>query len=708
MSPETHQRARQLFDEALTRPEAERTTFLQAACGGNTEVLGQVTLLLSAHAEATSFPEAEPPRPQRIGRYVVSGELGRGAMGIVYRAIDPLIGRDVAVKIIRLQHLADGAETAFLRERLFREARSAGLLFHPGIAVILDVGQEGEVPFIAMEYVEGPSLFRMLAASPKIGRTEALQILQQTAAALDFAHAHGVVHRDVKPANILLEKGVTVKVADFGIAKIASSPQYTKTGMTMGTPSYMSPEQLDAKPLDGRSDQFSLAVVAYELLTGVQPFRAESFTALVHTIAYGPRPSARAANPELPAGVDQVFHRGLAKLPEERYASCRELVAALERALSPGDDVETRATVLPLGAPAVANRGGRPFRYIVGGAVAATLLTAAGLGYMWMHRAPVVVSKAPPVATVQTALPPAPEQQLALPSVMFGAVPDSILAGAETVLIWKVSGATKVKIEPAIGTMPATGHVIVKPSETTSYTLTTIDAVSTARGLALVVVTPKPPDVAAAKSADQLYLDGESKLRNRQLTEGVALLTKAGALGDVRAMLALGETYFEKGDKQREMYWYQKAAEKGDVLGMLDLAGIYEAGGSGVPPNYELAAQWFRKAAAHNSSSATYSLAQMYEQGRGVPRDLKEARRLYQRAADMGSLGARNWLARHREEQTVPAPAGAPQIEVGQALDQIVAALGVPMRIVNMGGKKIYVYKDLKVTFVEGKVIDVQ
>src|SRR5580698_3442098 len=156
MSLETHQRVRQLFDEALARPEAERTTFLQAACGGNIEVFGQVTQLLSAHVKAAGFLETEPPRPQHIGRYLVTGELGRGAMGIVYRAIDPLIGRSVAVKVVRLQALADGSEATFLRERLFREARSAGLLFHPGIAVILDVGQEGQVPFIAMEYVEGP------------------------------------------------------------------------------------------------------------------------------------------------------------------------------------------------------------------------------------------------------------------------------------------------------------------------------------------------------------------------------------------------------------------------------------------------------------------------------------------------------------------------------------------------------------------------
>jgi serine/threonine-protein kinase len=218
---------------------------------------------------------------------------------------------------------------------------------------------------------------------------------------LDFAHAHGVVHRDIKPANIMLEKGVTVKVADFGIAKITSSTQYTQTGLAMGTPRYMSPEQSEAKPLDGKSDQFSLAVVAYELLLGTQPFHADPLMALAHAIVCGPRPSARAES----RSAGGVFFHALGKRPEERYVNCSEFVAALERALTPAADVATRATIPPLdAAPAVRNRGGKPTRYIVGGAVAATLL-AAGLGYQWMSRAPVAALKPAPA-------PPAPQPQI--------------------------------------------------------------------------------------------------------------------------------------------------------------------------------------------------------------------------------------------------------------------------------------------------------
>ena len=676
MSPEDHQRVRQLFDAALARPEGERMPFLQGACGNDTEVLGQVTQLLSAHIKAADFLEAGKPPQQHIGRYLVSRELGRGAMGIVYEAVDPLIGRAVAVKVIRLQ--ADGTEAAFLRERLFREARSAGGLFHPGIAVILDVGQDGDVAFIAMEYVEGPSLMQ-LAARRKIGRGEAIGILRQTAAALDFAHAHGVVHRDIKPANIMLEKSVTVKVADFGIAKIASSPQFTQTGVAMGTPRYMSPEQLEGKPLDGKSDQFSLAVVAYELLLGTQPFHADSLMALAHGIVNGPRPSAHAADPGLPADVDQVFFHALGKRPEERYANCSEFVAALERALAPEADVATRATILPLDAPPVQEHGRKSTRYLLGATLAAMLL-AAGLGYMWrLTRTPVAVPKpapAPPAPQGQTVpplvaqrqiVPPPATQPQAVPAPVlapktsppaaaphiarFLAEPQSIEPGAQAMLSWEVSGTTQVDVEPGIGKKPARYSVPITPSESTKYVLTAASATGTTRGETLVEVKPKPTAADIAEHARLLFLEGESKMRAKQIDEGLALLRKAGELGEVRAMLALGDEYGQDGDHrndQEAVIWYRKAAEAGDVLGMLDLAGCYELG-TGTPPDEEAAVRWYRKAASHRSPSGTFNLARMYEKGKGVPKNPVQARILYQRAADLGNAEAKTWLAKHHD-----------------------------------------------------------
>ena len=332
MTAEIHGRVRALFADALELPEAERLAFLQSACPDEPEVLPTVLRLLEAHRGCQSFLEGDPRPTHRIGRYLVTGELGRGAMGVVYEAIDPLIGRKVAVKVIRLQSLADAGEAQLLRERLFREARSAGVLSNSGIVVVYDVGQEGDLAFIAMELVDGVSLYQVLASGRKIPRAEALEILRQAAAALDYAHGNGVVHRDVKPANIMLDKGGRAKIADFGIAKITAADLFTQTGMVMGTPSYMSPEQIEALPSDGRSDQFSLAVVAYELLTGCRPFRAESLATLAHMIVYADRPSARAANPGLPPAVDVVFHRSLSRLPNDRYSSCTEFVAALVQA----------------------------------------------------------------------------------------------------------------------------------------------------------------------------------------------------------------------------------------------------------------------------------------------------------------------------------------------------------------------------------------
>src|SRR6202046_4241347 len=179
MAPELHARVRKLFDETLEKPEAERAAYLQAACNGETEVLQAVNRLLEAHRGSHAFLENETRPSQRIGRYIVTGELGRGAMGIVYEAVDPLIGRKVAVKVIHLQGFTDAGEARFLRDRLFREARSAGALSHQNIVVVFDVGQEGDLAFIAMERVEGVSLYQVLASGKKIPRAEAFEILRQ-------------------------------------------------------------------------------------------------------------------------------------------------------------------------------------------------------------------------------------------------------------------------------------------------------------------------------------------------------------------------------------------------------------------------------------------------------------------------------------------------------------------------------------------------
>jgi serine/threonine-protein kinase len=268
----------------------------------------------------------------RIGRYKVVRELGRGAMGVVYHAIDPNIGRPVAIKTIQLGEKRTAEEQERLRERLFREARSAGILSHPGIVTVYDVQQEGDLAYIAMEYVDGPTVDQWLTEQRAVAAEWMFSILAQTAAALDYAHQKGIVHRDIKPANIMIAADGTAKIADFGIAKVAASEQFTMTGSIVGTPHYMSPEQVQGLAVDGRSDQFSLAVMAFEMLTGEKPFTGEHLTTVVYKIvAEEPVPPHR-LNPTLSGPIEAAVRRGLAKKPENRYRTCREFVEALEKA----------------------------------------------------------------------------------------------------------------------------------------------------------------------------------------------------------------------------------------------------------------------------------------------------------------------------------------------------------------------------------------
>ena len=305
----------------------------------------------------------------RIGRYKIVRELGRGAMGVVYHAIDPNIGRPVAIKTIHFGGNRKPEEIERQRERLFREARSAGMLSHPGIVTIYDVEQQGDLAYIAMEYVDGPTLDQMLSASEPLGAERMFSILGQTAVALDYAHSKGIVHRDIKPANIMLSADGTAKIADFGIAKITAAENLTMTGSIVGTPHYMSPEQVQGQPVDGRSDQFSLAVIAYEMLTGEKPYTGEHLTTVVYKIvAEEPAPPHR-LNPSLSTGIENVLRKGLAKKPDGRYRNCQDFIQSLEKAcgaskgwklmprgglLNAQTMADVRAPLLAVAAPAAA------------------------------------------------------------------------------------------------------------------------------------------------------------------------------------------------------------------------------------------------------------------------------------------------------------------------------------------------------------------
>jgi hypothetical protein len=482
-----------------------------------------------------------------------------------------------------------------MQERLFREARSAGRLIHQGIVLIFDVGLHEDSAFITMELVDGPSLQQRLAEGP-LDAKAALGILQQTAAALDFAHENGVVHRDIKPANIMLQNKVKVKVADFGIAKLMSQ-NATLTGTLMGTPSYMSPEQIEAQPVDGRSDQFSLAVLAYELFTGSRPFVADSMPTVAHLIVYGPRPSAHAVNPLVPEAVDHVLERALSRFPNQRFANCCEFAAALETALR-------SAPPLKIKAPAASPKKTRsPMIYVAG--LAALIVVA-----------------------------------LALAFVRFKGSPPAVHATA-----------------PSVAPAP----VPVVPAKPTPFVEPQTPPPAVEKAALVIPPSPEPPPpapsqpkldpnarVPTAFRAQEIYRAAIAKRDKGKPEEAFGLFKESAELDNAAAMRELGESYHSGDGVAKDVtaaeQWLLKAAVKGDALAEVWLGVMYYLGDD-IPANYEQAAKLFQQAADQKNPAGMFDLAKMYEEGRGVTRNVDTAKQLYQSAAALGSAEAQHRLA---------------------------------------------------------------
>ena len=286
-----------------------------------------------------------------LGRYLIESELGRGAMGVVYKATDPMLERTLAIKTIIM---APGGEwSEHYERRFYQEARAAAGLNHPNIVTIYDVGKSGDVVFMAMEFIAGVELRALLGIGQPLAAGRSLSIAVQVAEGLAYAHEHGVVHRDIKPANIMVVADGPVKITDFGLARRRASPDVTQTGNSSGSPRYMSPEQALGKRADHRTDIFSLGVVLYEMLAGVAPFGGENEMALTYQIVNLAPPAPNALNPGAPKRVDHVVARMLAKPPDERYQSARELARDLrecERQLhGPGEAIAAQ----PLPAAAI-------------------------------------------------------------------------------------------------------------------------------------------------------------------------------------------------------------------------------------------------------------------------------------------------------------------------------------------------------------------
>lgn len=267
--------------------------------------------------------------PQRLGRYVIERKLGRGAMGAVYLARDPRINREIALKVIPIEKEFEDEELEEARLRFFREAESAGRLTHPNIITVYDCGEDKHLAYIAMEYLQGISLTEFTDPKRLLAPNKALELCARTAEALDYAHNQGVIHRDIKPANLLYSlRQDLLKISDFGVARLTDNNR-TKTGIVLGTPMYMSPEQLNADDLTGHSDLFSLGVTLYELLVGEVPFKASNIAVLMTKITTDEPAPVSNRRPGIPPSVDTVLFKALAKKPENRFANGAEMAAAL-------------------------------------------------------------------------------------------------------------------------------------------------------------------------------------------------------------------------------------------------------------------------------------------------------------------------------------------------------------------------------------------
>jgi eukaryotic-like serine/threonine-protein kinase len=321
---------KRLMDTERTKPKPAAAAAATPAPAAVSAAVRSPPVVEKAPAPLERTGIAPAPESERLGRYHLEREIGRGAMGTVYLGRDTAINRMVAIKAIPLAAEFSDAELVEARSRFFREAETAGRLNHPNIVTIYDVGEERGLAYIAMEYLKGRHLSDYAKSNNLLEPRKVLEIVGRTAEALGFAHKQQVVHRDIKPANLMYDPSTDVlKITDFGIARLSGAGQ-TRTGIVLGTPSFMSPEQLEGRTVTGHSDLFSLGVSLFQLLTGQLPFTADSMTGLMQQIAEAPHPPLRAFRPDLPECVEKVIDRALAKNPDERYDSGAQMAAALD------------------------------------------------------------------------------------------------------------------------------------------------------------------------------------------------------------------------------------------------------------------------------------------------------------------------------------------------------------------------------------------
>jgi serine/threonine protein kinase len=445
-----------------------------------------------------SQPKPSTPEPTEIaGRYEIIKKLGAGAFGTVYKAKDKILGRLLAIKTIRLEGLAAaGTSLDELVQRFTTEAQVSAQLKHPNIVTIYDIGEAEGVSYLAMEFIDGVGLDKVISQSGKLPLERAASLAAQVADALDFAHQHSVVHRDIKPANIMVESGDRVKVTDFGIAKVTNSADHlTVTGSLLGTPSYMSPEQARGAEIDGRSDLFAVGAVFYEMLAGKKAFRGDSITGLIFKIITEEPTPIREIEPSLPEDVVQILAKALAKAPDNRYQTGRDLADDLLALTRPGSSPTMRQTEI----------GTSPIR--PGAPLAPTISRAATLAGAAPTQMGAATRVAPPTGARVGPPPvpppgPPPIPQPSTPPARAGA-PRPAKSSSSGILI--VLGLLFLAL---MGAVVAAGwyFFLRKPSETqvaqvqepTTVPTTLAAVLPTTQGPAPSLATPEPTPVAVA------------------------------------------------------------------------------------------------------------------------------------------------------------------------------------------------------------------
>jgi TPR repeat protein/tRNA A-37 threonylcarbamoyl transferase component Bud32 len=563
---------------------------------------------------------------EMIGQYEIRELLGEGGIGQVHVGFDTVLEREVAIKSLRPELLTD---KNFV-DRFRAEATSLARLNHPNVTTVYSLLPEGRNLYMIMELVRGDTLDTLLKKrNGPLGVKESLAIIAQAADGLSYAHSMGVIHRDIKPANLMITSAGLLKIMDFGIARVRGSQRLTRDGSMVGTLAYMAPEQLRGEAGDERSDLYSLAIVLYELLTGATPFVADSDYDLMQAHVHAKPQRLVGRVPGLDARVDSVLLRGLAKKPEQRYASVREFSDALGatalRMDAPSMVLEgTRLMERPAVAQFAGNSGSfdRVSRFVDR---LVPLLSWAPAGL----RVPLVVGVstflvAGVLVMGALALMPSPVAEISAKKTLAA-------AGAQNAARAPEPSAERVSVPPAPKAGPAPASPL-QPSAPIVVAPTAAPVDSASRGIApsAPVEKPSPPSEAQPKA------DFQAALARKSYAEAFELARPAAERGDREAQFILGWlSYNGRGvDRSEETAasWFQKAAGQNHVLAQLNLAAMYEAG-IGVPRSDEQAFNWYRKAADLGNAEAQNDLGIAYARGQGTQRDDFQAVIWYEKAA---------------------------------------------------------------------------